>query len=103
MTQLYTELTMLLIRSYLRDQRKQPLDSLPVKREDLPKEFRDQLFSLAKLAFSGCANREMIFERLPVGCFSRLDDSFTGDVRRKEGCSQLQLLPSHTPRVPRCF
>ncbi len=68
MTQLYTELTLVRIRSYLRDQCKRPLDSLPVKLEDLPKKFRDQLSRLAKLAYNGCMNDEVIFERLPIGC-----------------------------------
>ncbi len=68
MTQVYTELTLIRIRSYLRDQCKQPLDSLPVKLEDLSMEFRDQLFCLAELALNGSINKVVIFERLPVGC-----------------------------------
>ncbi len=70
MTQLYTELTLIRIRSYIREHCKHPLDSLPLKLEDLSKDFRDHLFSLAELAFNGCKSKEVIFERLPVGCTS---------------------------------
>ncbi len=67
-TQLYTELTLIRIRSYLREQHNQSIESLPVELEDLPQGVRDQLCSLAKLAFKGTVDKEVIFPSLPAGC-----------------------------------
>ncbi len=69
-TQLYTELTLIRIRSYLREQHNQSIESLPVELEDLPPEDKVQLRSLAKLAFEGVVDKEVIFRGLPAGCSS---------------------------------
>ena len=66
MTQLYNELTFALLQRYLSERGEHPV--LPEKLEHLPQNLYHQLLSLAKLAFEGTVNQEVIFDRLPHGC-----------------------------------
>lgn len=65
MTQLYTELTLTLIRRYMSELGKD-LDCGSL--EDLPNSLKSQLRSLAKLAFESTVKQEVIFYRLPEDC-----------------------------------
>jgi len=70
MTQLYTELTLTLIRRYMSELGKDPEDLDCDSLEDLPDNLKSQLLSLAKLAFEGALKKEVNFYRcrLPKDC-----------------------------------
>lgn len=68
MTQLYTELTLTLIRRYMSELGKDPEDLDCDSLEGLPDNLKSQLLSLAKLAFEGALKQEVIFYRLPKDC-----------------------------------
>ncbi len=70
MTQLYSELTLTLMRRHLKE-RGDNLESLPRRLVDFPQkhpEVHRQLLSFAKLAFKATLKQEVIFEELPFGC-----------------------------------
>jgi len=68
MTQLYTELTLTLLRRYMSELGEDPEDLDCDSLEDLPDSLKSQLLSLAKLAFEGTVEQEVIFYRLPKDC-----------------------------------
>ena len=69
LTQLYTELCLVLLKKYL-SEKGDPLlaEKLPDNFEDLPESLKEQLFNLGKLAFEGALKREITFDKLPDGC-----------------------------------
>ncbi len=71
MTQLYSELTLILMSRHLNGKSDKTIQNLPEKLEDLyqaNKGIYEQLLSLAKLAFEGTLDQKMISEILPAGC-----------------------------------
>ena len=68
MTQLYTELTLTLIRRYMSEQGHDPEDLDCEQLQDLPQNLNSQLLSLAKLAFEGTVEQDVIFSSLPKDC-----------------------------------
>ena len=72
MTQLYTELCLVLLIKYLKEKNESdPLitDLLnTTDLGDLPESIKDQIFMLGELAFKGALSQEITFERLPKGC-----------------------------------
>ena len=72
MTQLYTELCLVLLIKYLKEKN----ESDPLITEllntnnlgDLPESIKDQMFMLGELAFKGALSQEITFEQLPNGC-----------------------------------
>ena len=68
LTQLYTELCLVLLRKYLIEKCDPLADNLPDDIEDLPKDIKQQLIKLGKLAFEGALEKEIVFEKLPDGC-----------------------------------
>ena len=70
MTQLYTELCLVLIRRYLANKDDPSFDHLPSKLKDLPPHLYDLLLKLAQVAFNGVLDQVIVFDKLPVGCSS---------------------------------
>ena len=69
-TQLYTELTLLLLSRHLSAVGDPLASELPDRLEDIPHEsdLYQQLVQLGKLAFEGRVRNEVIFKELPEGC-----------------------------------
>ena len=70
MTQLYTELCLVLIRRYLANKDDPSFDHLPSKLKDLPPHLYDLLLSLAQVALNGVLDQNIVFDKLPDGCSS---------------------------------
>ena len=70
MTQLYTELCLVLIRRYLINKDDPSVDHLPSKLKDLPRHLYDLLLSLAQVAFNGVLDQVIVFDKLPDSCSS---------------------------------
>ena len=70
MTQLYTELCLVLIRRYLANKDDPSFDHLASKLKDLPPHLYDLLLKLAQVAFNGVLDQNIVFYKLPDGCSS---------------------------------
>ena len=68
LTQLYTELCLVLLRKYLVETGSPLADKLNDNLLDLTEELKDQFKKLGKLAFEGAVKKDITFERLPEGC-----------------------------------
>ena len=68
MTQLYTELCLVLLRKYLVENSDLLADKLKGKVKDIPTELRTQVLKLGKLALEGALQQQIAFEQLPDGC-----------------------------------
>ena len=71
MTQLYTELCLVLLKKYLKEQNESDLLTDQLNTTDLgelPKNIKKQLCLLGELAFNGALSREITFEQLPSDC-----------------------------------
>ena len=68
LTQLYTELCLVLLRKYLIEKCDPLADKLPDNINDLPEDLKQQLVKLGKLAFDGALKKEIVFEKLPDSC-----------------------------------
>ena len=68
LTQLYTQLCLVLLRKYLSEKGDPLPEELPDNFKDLPESLKEQLFKLGKLAFEGALKREITFDKLPNGC-----------------------------------
>ena len=68
MTQLYSELSHVLLTRYLVDKGDKLAEELPEKLKDLPPQLYNPIHALAKLAFDGIQIQEQIFSKLPVEC-----------------------------------
>ena len=68
LTQLYTELCLVLLRKYLVETGSPLADKIQDNFVDLPGDLKDQLMKLGKLAFEGAVRKIVTFEKLPEGC-----------------------------------
>ena len=68
MTQLYTELCLVLLRKYLVENSDPLAGKLKGKLKDIPTELRTQVLRLGKLAFEGALQQQITFKQLPDGC-----------------------------------
>ena len=68
LTQLYTQLCLVLLRKYVSEKGDPLAEKLPDDFNDLPKSLKEQLFKLGKLAFEGALKQEITFYKLPDGC-----------------------------------
>ena len=70
LTQLYTELCLVLLKKCLVEKRVPLADQISIhsKLEDIPQIIKDQFIKLGKLAFDGALRQELTFEQLPDGC-----------------------------------
>ena len=68
MTQLYTELCLMLLRKYLIENNDPLADHLQGRLEDIPNELREKVLKLGKLALEGALKQQITFEQLPDGC-----------------------------------
>ena len=68
LTQLYTELCLVLLRKYLIEKCDPLVDKLSDDIENLPEDLKEQLIKLGKVAFEGALEKEIVFEKLPDGC-----------------------------------
>ena len=68
LTQLYTQLCLVLLRKYLSEKGNPLAEKLPDNFRTLPESLKEQLFRLGKLAFEGALKQEITFDKLPDGC-----------------------------------
>ncbi len=68
MTQLYTELTLTLLRRHLSGGGDRSLHLLPGGLDNLPRDLHHQLSSLSELAYHGILEQKVVFPSLPDGC-----------------------------------
>ena len=68
LTQLYSELCLVLLRKYLVETGSPLADKLQDNIVDLPGDLNHQLMELGKLAFEGAVSKDITFEKLPEGC-----------------------------------
>ena len=67
MTQLYTELCLVLLRKYLVENRDPLADNLQGRLENIPDALREKVLKLGKLALEGALRQQITFEQLPEG------------------------------------
>ena len=68
MTQLYTELCLVLLRKYLVENKDPLADHLQGRLQDIPDTLREKVLKLGKLALEGALKQLITFEQLPDGC-----------------------------------
>ena len=68
LTQLYSELCLVLLRKYLGEMCLPLADKIPENFLDIKGDLKDQLMKLGKLAFEGAVSKDITFEKLPEGC-----------------------------------
>ena len=67
MTQLYTELCLVLLRKYLLENHDTLADNLQGRLENIPDALREKVLKLGKLALEGALRQQITFEQLPEG------------------------------------
>ena len=68
MTQLYTELCLMLLRKYLVENKDPLADHLQGRLKDIPDTLREKVLKLGELALEGALKQLITFEQLPDGC-----------------------------------
>ena len=70
MTQLYTDLCLILIKKKLKERDHLLADQVDnaITLDDLPDSIKNRLVILGKVAFEGALHQEITFDRLPTGC-----------------------------------
>ena len=68
MTQLYTELCLVLLRKYLIENKDPLAGHLQGRLKDIPDTLREKVLKLGKLALEGALQQQITFELLPDGC-----------------------------------
>ena len=70
LTQLYSELCLVLLRKYFVEANDPQTKQLPEKLMDFPETIKGQLLKLGELAFEGAKRQDIVFDQLPDGCRS---------------------------------
>ena len=68
LTQLYTELCLVLMKKYLKEKNESLLADQLSSLEEIPKKLKNSLLQLGKLALEGTLVNKISFEQLPDGC-----------------------------------